>query len=213
MNKLLNEASKAWAGATLNVKKFADAYTDALDKYGQEAQERFASTYPMFGDREWHRLKMIGYGELLPQLFFKSDFFVNKIVRLRSSMRIQKALVGASNDGRIRVDRGNGPESVYLSDLTKGEEKALALLLSEENEKLSSSDLRLKYRSLICKINKANKSPKPVWEIREVNGCRIVHFNRACNLNLHDINTIKDALEKNMKDMKDLKNMKNAKRR
>lgn len=187
MKDYLKKAAKAWASAILNVKKFADSYVEAVFEYGAPAMDAFKSAYPMFGDREWTRLTLIGNGELLPQFFFKSDFFVNKLLNLNGSMRFQKALVGASNDGRIRVDRGNGPEKVELSDLTKGEEKALALLFSEENERLSKCELRTKFKMLISKINKSGMKHKPAWEFRIVGGRTVAHFNRSCNLDEGDL--------------------------
>lgn len=193
MEKYLKIAARAWAGATLNIKKFADAYVEAVGKFREKAMERFSAAYPMFGKREWRRLGQIGAGSLLPQFFFKSDFFVGKLLNMTSSMRIQKALVGASNDGRIRVDRGNGPEKVKLADLTRKEEKALILLLSEDNEKLSPDDLKLKYRTLVAKVNKSNRSRRPAWEIRIVGGRPVAHFNRACNMEVYDL---EDALER-----------------
>lgn len=193
MEKYLKIAARAWAGATLNIKKFADAYVEAVGMFGDKAKERFSAAYPMFGKREWHRLGQIGDGRLLPQFFFKSDCFVGKLLNMNSSMRIQKALVGASNDGRIRVDRGNGPEKVRLSDLTRKEERALILLLSEENEKLSPDDLKLKYRTLVANVNKSNRSSRPAWEIRIVRGCPVAHINRACNMEVYDL---EDALER-----------------
>ena len=155
MKKYLNLAAKAWAKATLNIHKFANAYVDAVCEFGEDAIEQFKVAYPMFGECEWKRLEMIGYGELLPQFFFKSDYFVGRLLKLNSSMRIQKALVGASNDGRIRVDRGNGPENVSLDDLTAKGDRALVMLLSEENEKLSPEDLKCKFRTLVTKVNKS----------------------------------------------------------
>lgn len=193
MEKYLKMAARAWAGATLNIKKFADAYVEAVGMFGDEAREKFSAAYPMFGEREWRRLGQIGYGRLLPQFFFKSDFFVGKLLNMSSSIRIQKALVGASNDGRIRVDRGNGPEKVRLADLTRKEEKALILLLSEENEKLSPDDLKLKYRTLVANVNKSKRSSRPAWEIRIVGARTVAHFNRACNMEVYDL---EDALER-----------------
>lgn len=191
MEKFLKIAARAWAKATLNIKKFADAYVEAIGKFGDEAMERFSAAYPMFGAREWRRLGQIGDGRLLPQFFFKSDFFVGKLLNLNSSMRIQKALVGASNDGRIRVDRGNGPEKVKLSDLTRKEDKALILLLSEENEKLSPGDLKLKYRTLVANVNKSNAIHSVKWEIRTVGGVKVAHFNRACNVDMIELDEVR----------------------
>lgn len=187
MDTLLKKAAKAWANATLNIKKFADAYIEAVEKFGENAIERFKVSYPMFGEREWKRLSLIGNGELLPQFFFKSDFFVGKLLKLNSSMRLQKALVGASNDGRLRVDRGHGPEKVTLADLTKKEEKALVLLLSEENEKLSPEDLKQKYKLLVTKINKSNRRHTPAWCIQTINGRTVAHFNRACTVDTNEL--------------------------
>lgn len=187
MEKYLKMAARAWAKATLNIKKFADAYVEAVGKFGDEAVESFSAAYPMFGEREWRRLCQIGNGELLPQFFFKSDFFIGKLLKMNSSMRIQKALVGASSDGRIRVDRGNGPEKVRLADLTRKEEKALILLLSEENEKLSPDNLKLKYRTLVANVNKSTRSRRLAWEIRIVGGRPVAHINRACNIEVYDL--------------------------
>lgn len=192
----LERAAKAWASAILNVKKFADSYVEAVFEYGAPAIDAFKSAYPMFGEREWTRLTLIGNGELLPQFFFKSDFFVNKLLKLNGSMRFQKALVGASNDGRIRVDRGNGPEKVNLSDLTRGEEKALAMLFSEENDKLGSDERNTKFKMLISKINKSNRRHMPAYVIRTVNGRTVAHFNRACNMDENDLKTALTAVRK-----------------
>lgn len=197
MKKYLILAAKAWAKATLNIQKFADAYVEAVGKFGDVAAEEFKFEFPMFGEREWRRLTLIGNGELLPQFFFKSDFFVGKLLNLNGSMRFQKALVGASNDGKLRVDRGNGPENVTLADLTKKEEKALVLLLSEENEKLSPTELREKFRTLVAKINKSNTRRKAAWEIRDdANGRRVVRFNRACNMSLSDMKVAINGLKR-----------------
>jgi hypothetical protein len=187
MKRYLNIAAKAWAKATLNIKKFADAYVSAVREFGEDAVEQFGVAYPMFGEREWKRLMLIGNGELMPQFFFKSDFFVGKLLKLNSSMRIQKALVGASNDGRIRIDRGNGPEKVAIADLTAKEDRALVMLLSEENEKLSPEDLKCKFRTLVAKVNKSNRNKRPAWEIRIVGGRPVAHFNRACNMDVFDL--------------------------
>ena len=194
MEKYLKMAAKAWAKATLNIKKFADAYVEAVGKFGDEAMERFSAAYPMFGEREWRRLGQIGDGRLLPQFFFKSDFFVGKLLNLNSSMRIQKALVGASNDGLIRVDRGNGPEKVKLADLTRKEDKALIMLLSEENEKLTPEELKLKYRTLVAKINKSNVVHRPAWEIVTVGDVKVARFNRSCSMSLREIDEIRKRL-------------------
>ena len=196
MNKYLKIAAKAWAKATLDIKKFADAYVEAVCEFGDEAVEKFKVAFPMFGEREWRRLTLIGNGELLPQFFFKSDFFVGKLLKLNSSMRIQKALVGASNDGRIRVDRGNGPENVALADLTAKEDKALVMLLSEENEKLSPAELKNKFRVLVAKINKSGSHSSPAWELRVVKGRTVAHFNRACNMEREDLEEALDAVKR-----------------
>ena len=196
MKKFLNLAAKAWAKATLNIQKFANAYVDAVSEFGDEAIEKFTVAFPMFGEREWRRLTLIGNGELLPQFFFKSDYFVGRLLKLNSSMRIQKALVGASNDGRIRVDRGNGPEKVALSDLTAKEDKALVMLLSEENEKLSPEDLKCKFRMLVTKINKSNRRSSPAWEIRVVGGRTVAHFNRACTMEREDLEEVLKRMKK-----------------
>lgn len=196
MKKFLNLAAKAWAKATLNIQKFANAYVEAVREFGDEAIEKFMVAFPMFGEREWRRLTLIGNGELLPQFFFKSDFFVGKLLKLNSSMRIQKALVGASNDGRIRVDRGNGPEKVALADLTAKEDKALVMLLSEENEKLTPSELKNKFRLLVAKINKSNRSGRPAWELRTVNGRSVARFNRACSMERSDLEDVLRSVKK-----------------
>lgn len=195
MNKYLKAAAKAWAGATLDIKKFADAYMSAIERFGDAAEERFMAAFPMFGKREWNRLSLIGDGKLLPQFFFKSDFFVNKLLRL-NDMRVQKALVGASGDGTIRIDRGNGPEKARLSDLTRREDKSLMMLLSEENEKLSACELRSKFKTMIAKINKSNRRPRPAWEIREASGNVVVHFNRACSLGVRELEDVLEAAKR-----------------
>lgn len=195
MDTFLKKAAKAWANATLNIQKFANAYVEAVVKFGEDAIERFKVAYPMFGEREWKRLALIGNGKLLPQFFLKSDFFIGKLLKMKSSMRIQKALVGASNDGRLRVDRGHGPEKVSLADLTKKEEKALVLLLSEENEKLSPEELKLKYKTLVAKINKSNCRHKPAWCIRTVKGRTVAHFNRPCNADRDDLGVLMKSIK------------------
>ena len=188
MRKYLDKAKKAWARATIDVKKMADAYVCAVFEFGDDAKDQFKAAFPMFGDREWRRLELIGRGALLPQFFFKSDFFIGKLLKMRSSMRIQRALVGASNDGLIRIDRGNGPEKVFIEDLAGREDKALVMLLSEENEELPIEDLMAKYRKLVSTINKSVSVLRPAWEIRaDKLGRPVVHFNRACNMSMPDM--------------------------
>jgi len=104
MENFLKAAALAWAKTTLNIQKFADAYVAALLPFGDEARERFALAYPMFGPREWRRMELVGNRELLPQFMFKSDSFVGKLLKFPNSMKYQKALVSASNDGFLRID-------------------------------------------------------------------------------------------------------------
>lgn len=155
INEFLWKAARAWSGATLNIQKFADAYRDAISRFGDEATMRFRASYPMFGDREWRRIGAIADGRLMPHFMFKSDSFVTKLLNMPDSKRIQRMLVGASNDGKLRVDRGNGPERVSLSELTKKEERALVMLLSEENEGLSEDELVTKFKGLVRAVNKS----------------------------------------------------------
>lgn len=155
----LKSAAKAFANATLNIKKFADCYVDARLNCEDEAEviEAFNAAYPMFGEREWKRFWMIGNDILLPQFMFKSDLFVCKLLRMKNHMKWQQALVSASEDGTLRVDRGKGPEKVKLSELTKKEEKVLAMLLSENDSKKSPEDLIATFGGIMRKINKTKR--------------------------------------------------------
>lgn len=155
----LKSAAKAFANATLNIKKFADCYVEARSNCEDEAEviESFKAAYPMFGEREWRRFYMIGNDILLPQFMFKSDAFVGKLLRLKDNMKWQQALVSASDDGTLRVDRGNGPEKVKLSELTKKEEKILAMLMSEKDSKMTPEELILTFSGIMRKINKTRK--------------------------------------------------------
>lgn len=156
----LKSAASAFARATLNIQKFAECYVEArryfIDRE-DEVMEAFRVAYPMFGEREWKRFWMIGNYILLPQFMFKSDSFVCKLLRLKDHMKWQQALVSASEDGTLRVDRGKGPEKVKLSELTKKEEKVLAMLLSENDSKKSPEDLIATFGGIMRKINKTKK--------------------------------------------------------
>jgi hypothetical protein len=195
MKKYLDKAAKAWANATLNIKRFADAYVEALDENEAEAQKAFSAAYPMFGAREWQRMYFVGKDMLLPQFVFKSDSFVAKLMKMSFSMEWQRSLVGASEDGKLRVDRGNGPERVALSDLTKKEEKALELLMSEGDSKLSPEELIEKFSTMVRTVNKVVAKRTRPWEIQDVNGERALRVNRACTIYAHEIKGIGDAID------------------
>ena len=156
----LKSAARAFANATLNIQKFAECYVEARRYFPyreEEVIEAFKTAYPIFGEREWNRLWMVGNYILLPQFMFKSDLFVCKLLRMKNHMKWQQALVSASEDGTLRVDRGKGPEKVKLSDLTKKEEKVLAMLLSENDSKKSPEDLIATFGGIMRKINKTKK--------------------------------------------------------
>lgn len=156
----LKSAAKAFANATLNIQKFAECYVEARRYFPyreEEVIEAFKAAYPIFGEREWNRLWMVGNYILLPQFMFKSDLFVCKLLRMKNHMKWQQALVSASEDGTLRVDRGNGPEKVKLSELTKKEEKVLAMLLSENDSKKSPEDLIATFGGIMRKINKTKR--------------------------------------------------------
>lgn len=166
----LKSAAKAFAGATLNIQKFANCYVNARLAFQEnegKVIEAFKAAYPMFGPREWRRFWMVGNNILLPQFVFKSDSFVGKLLKLEDHMKWQRALVSASEDGKLMVDRGNGPEKVSLSDLTKKEEKQLAILLNENDAELSPEMLIEKFSGIVRKVNKT-KSSGPAWDIEVV---------------------------------------------
>lgn len=194
MKKYLAKAAKAWANATLNIKRFADAYVEALDENKEEAQKAFSAAYPMFGAREWQRMYFVGKDILLPQFVFKSDSFVSKLMKMWCSMEWQRALVGASEDGKLRVDRGNGPERVSLSDLTKKEEKALEMLMSEGDSKLSPEELIEKFSMMVRTVNKVVEKKTRPWEIQDVKGEKALHVNRACTIYAHEFKEIGGAI-------------------
>lgn len=184
MKKYLDMAARAWAKATLNIKKFADAYKSAIDSFGEDAQEKFSAAYPMFGAREWQRMYFVGSGVLLPQFMFKSDSFVCKLMKMKNSMEWQNALVGAAKDGTLRVDRGNGPESVSIADLTKKETDILGILMSEDDSKLSAGELINKFCSMVRTVNKnVSHKKSPPWQIK--NGA--LKVNRACTISKEEI--------------------------
>jgi hypothetical protein len=179
----LAAAAKAFASATQNIQKFAEVYVRArLHNVDEEQKviEAFKAAYPMFGEREWRRFWMVGNYILMPQFMFKSDAFVGKLLKLKDHMKWQLALVSASEDGSLRVDRGNGPEKVKLSELTKREEKTLTMLLNEKDAQLSPSALIAKFCGMTRKINKNVKTRTDVWEIVPNATGRMVRFNRPC---------------------------------
>jgi hypothetical protein len=189
----LKSAARAFAGATLNIQKFAECYVSSrryLSEKEDEVIEAFKAAYPMFGEREWKRFWMVGNHILLPQFMFKSDSFVGKLLRLKDHMKWQQALVSASEDGALRVDRGNGPEKVKLSELTAKEEKTLAMLLNEKDEKLSPGDLITKFNVMTRKINKNIEKRTDVWEIVPNSTSKMVRFNRACTMGVAQLRDI-----------------------
>lgn len=156
----LKSAAKAFANATLNIQKFAECYVEARRRFidrEDEVCEKFRAAYPMFGEREWRRLWLVGNYILLPQFMFKSDSFVGKLLRMKNHMKWQQALVSASDDGTLRVDRGHGPEKVKLSDLTKKEEKVLEMLMSEKDSKMTPAELISTFGGIMRKVNKSRK--------------------------------------------------------
>ena len=196
MNKYLKTAAKAWAGATLNIQRFANAYVDGLKADESAAQLAFAAAYPMFGPREWKRFALVGYRRLLPQFVFKSDAFVGKLLRRSDSLDVQNALVSASELGLLRVDRGQGPVSVTLDTLTDSEEKALTFLLNTEDAKLKPAQLIAKFRSMVATVNRQTQTWKvPLWEVK-TSGTRVyVKLNRATTLDRSEVAELLDALD------------------
>lgn len=196
MNQYLKNAAKAFAGATLNIQRFANAYVDGLKADKNAAQLAFSAAYPMFGPREWKRFSLVGYRRLLPQFVFKSDAFVGKLLRLSDSMDVQKALVSASKLGLLRVDRGQGPVSVTLDTLTNSEEKALTFLLNAEDSKLKPAQLIAKFRSMVATVNRQTQTWKvPLWEVK-TSGARVyVKLNRATTLDRSEIAELLNALD------------------
>ena len=196
MNQYLKTAAKAWAGATLNIQRFANAYVDALKEDEGAARLAFAAAYPMFGPREWKRFALVGYRSLLPQFVFKSDAFVGKLLRRSDSLDIQKALVSASKLGLLRVDRGQGPVSVTLDTLTNSEEKALTFLLNVDDAKLKPAQLIAKFRSMVATVNRQTQTWKvPLWEVK-TSGARVyAKLNRATTLDRSEVAELLNALD------------------
>lgn len=193
LRRYLDQAAKAWAKATLNIKRFADAYAGAVTEFDEEAREAFAAAYPMFGPREWKRLMLIAEGKLLPHFMFKSDSFVCKLLKM--NVNWQKALVSMNGDGKLRVDRGRGPELVSLNELTRSEEKALAMLLNETDEKLSQCDIVHKFRNMVICVNKNHNVSKNTWRIVEANGRVVAKFVRNCTMDKGDLKAAISALD------------------
>lgn len=98
LKQLMKKAADAFNGASLNIKKFADAYVEIDDEYGGETLEAFKAQYPMFGKREWERLGWIGDGFLMPEFFFKSDSFVCKVVKMKNGKAVQQRIIEVSKD-------------------------------------------------------------------------------------------------------------------
>lgn len=192
MEKFLRIAAQAWNGVSVNVKEFAKAYIASINKYGQQAKNQFALAYPIFGDREWRRIELVGMGILMPQFCFKSGSFINKLIRMDDSHRIQKALLSAD----IKVLRDHKWKEVGISDLTKGEEKALAESICDKNK------IKRLYecKRIIARVNNTRMTDRlPAWEIRVVNGTVKVHFNRACDLTIAELeNLLRKAKQKNV---------------
>ena len=186
----LKSAAKAWAKATLNIEKFAECYALAVANFGEEARDAFRTAYPMFGKREWNRMWLIGNYILLPQFMFKSDSFVSKLLKLKDHMKWQHALVSASEDGKLIVDRGHGPEKVHLSDLTKKEEKTLAMLMSDNDAKLTPKQLLAKFGSMVRQINKnIKKHPQYEYVDDEPRG-KFVRFYGKCDVGTVELRNI-----------------------
>ena len=196
MNQYLKTAAKAFAGATLNIQRFANAYVDGIKADESAAQLAFAAAYPMFGPREWKRFALVGYRRLLPQFVFKSDAFVGKLLRRSDSLDVQKALVSASKLGLLRVDRGQGPVSVTLDTLTNSEEKVLTFLLNADDAKLNPAQLISKFRSMVATVNRQTQTWKvPLWEVK-TSGARVyVKLNRATTLDRSEVAELLDALD------------------
>ena len=196
MNQYLKTAAKAFAGATLNIQRFANAYVYGLKVDKNAAQLAFSAAYPMFGPREWKRFALVGYRRLMPQFVFKSDSFVGKLLRRSDSLDVQKALVSASKLGLLRVDRGQGPVSVTLDTLTNSEEKALTFLLNADDAKLKPAQLIAKFRSMVATVNRQTQTWKvPLWEVK-TSGSRVyVKINRATTMDRSEVAEILNALE------------------
>lgn len=164
----LAEAGRAYTGAIAGIGRFATIYVAAVSHYGQVAKNAFAAQYPVFTARMWARIEQIGSGKLLPQLIGTSDRFVAALLRLDNSLSWQRKLVGATEDGKIRVDRGHGPVLVTLGELTAGEEEGVLSILSEADQKMSPEALAKRACKLTHEIyRKTRLAVRPLWICRE----------------------------------------------
>ena len=198
LNKYLKLAAHAWRQVARDVKLFAGAYCDAVKGFGERAERSFRREYPMFGPREWRKMALIGHGELLPQFFFKSDAFIGSLLRMHGSKMLQDDIVKMSEEGLLFADRGDGPEPVALSDMTRREDAELVRKLEAEDkipfadrrremDRMAASDRR-KVRSMVLHINRQRASGgSPRWNVIRKDGKTMVRINRACTLGVEDV--------------------------
>ena len=146
LKQLLKKAADAFNGASLNIKKFADAYVEIDDNFGEEELNAFKAQYPMFGDREWERLGWIGDGFLMPEFFFKSDSFVCKVVKMKNGKAVQQRIIDVSKDEKLSCEERESKIKALMRKVNKTCEKhgrsARKILAEMAEEVVKYSHLR-----------------------------------------------------------------------
>lgn len=183
LKKLLKQAADAFSGASLNIKKFAEAYVEIRDNFVQEELDAFKALYPMFGRREWERIGLVGDGSLMPDFFFKSDSFVCKLVRMKDGESVQRRIVELSNDESIPIGDREAKIKAVVRNVNKTRAKRgrspRKILDEMANEVVMYSHLR-----------------DDEWEFEEAHGYRDMWDAETCEAHDELLQDIQDSRDK-----------------
>lgn len=194
LESILSTAERAYTDATRNYLILGESLVMAITYYGSDGKRAFRTRFPLT-DNALRNLELVGRGKLLPHFAMCSDKFVSGIVEMPDSIRNQHRLVGASQNGMIRVKVKGKITDIPLSDFRSNKiTDAVLSILSEGDEDLSDSKLREKFLKIDHEIrSKFIVRKKPLYEYRVVDGKKVVRFLKA---HTYDAETLASILEK-----------------
>ena len=195
LESIIQSAEVAFTSLSRNYMLLGEAYVKAITYYGYDGKRAFRTRFPLT-DNAFRNLELVGRGRLLPQFAMCSDKFVSGIVHMENSMAWQYKLLGASEFGKLRMRVGDTIRDVSFDEFRSGTTDAVLSIISKENVGLTPDQLRQKLLNLNREVrSRFVKDNKPPFEIRMVEGKRVVRFMKAKTYSVEDLKKIIAKLE------------------
>ncbi len=157
----------------------ANLYAEALQKYGDDAHEAFASAYPHVTQNTWDKLRLVGNGEADAKIMLLSDKFAARIVRLP----IEKQHETLNGDSFCIVN----PTTRKMENINYGEimPRHERILFDDEKGKIRGIEEQVRY---IDEQNRRRKAQELPYTVET--DALVVH--KACRIGKVEL---EDALE------------------